>query len=216
MGEFEILDTDEPLAKRMQGHAFDRLIMLSDGVFAIAITLAALEIHPPPHWTGSPAGLLAAMARPLAAYAISFAVIGVYWITHRRMVARLRRVDGVVTALNLALLAVVALQPLAVQVLMANGPTSGSAQLYFWQVVTIGVIQSIIWGYAAFMARLVDASIGQTARVFLLMSSLVLPGVGACVGLYIGSSSDVATLAILAGMVGLAFGRGWVARRLGV
>ena len=42
MSEPESLDTDEPLQKRIERHWFDRLIMLSDGVFAIAMTLLAL------------------------------------------------------------------------------------------------------------------------------------------------------------------------------
>ena len=35
-------DTDEPLKRRIERHSFDRLIMLSDGVFAIAIGIAAV------------------------------------------------------------------------------------------------------------------------------------------------------------------------------
>ncbi|MFX8620504.1 TMEM175 family protein, partial [Acinetobacter baumannii] len=58
MGEFEVLDTSEPLAQRMERHAYDRLIMLSDGVFAIAITLAALEIHVPDPVNGDVFALL--------------------------------------------------------------------------------------------------------------------------------------------------------------
>ncbi len=44
-GEPETLDTDEPLERRRHRHWFDRLIMLSDGVFSIAITLVAFDLH---------------------------------------------------------------------------------------------------------------------------------------------------------------------------
>lgn len=216
MGEFEILDTDEPLAKRMERHAYDRLIMLSDGVFAIAITLAALELKIPDPFQGSVTELLARMARPLSAYAISFGVIGVYWIAHRRMIARMRRVDAVFTGLNLALLAVVALQPLAVQVLMKNGPNSGAGQLYFWQVVTIGVLQSLLWGYGGFVAKLVDNSISPAARWFVFAMSLLLPALGCGLGLYAGTQSNLSLLLVLGAVVGLVLGRRWLGKRLGV
>ena len=42
MSEPASLGTDEPLAERIGRHWFDRLIMPSDGVFAIAVTLLAL------------------------------------------------------------------------------------------------------------------------------------------------------------------------------
>ena len=72
-------DTDEPLKRRIERHSFDRLIMLSDGVFAIAITLAALEIRPPDRWHDLP-GLIAQLRFPVLAYLISFAVVASYWV----------------------------------------------------------------------------------------------------------------------------------------
>lgn len=216
MGEFEILDTSEPLAQRMERHAYDRLIMLSDGVFAIAITLAALEIHVPDPVNGDVFALLHKLTVPLVSYAMSFAVIGVYWMAHRRLIARMRRVDGVATLLNLGLLAVVALQPLAVQVLMRQGPMSPSGQLYFGQVVAIGVIQSLLWGYAAFIAKLVDDSITRPARLFVFASSLILPALGAGLGLYMGSQSETSIIAIIVLLAAVAFGRRWLGRKLGL
>ena len=69
------------------GH-LHRLILFSDAVFAIAITLLAIEIHPPHHWEGI-ADLFAQMSDKLIAYVVSFAVIGICWISHRRVHARL-------------------------------------------------------------------------------------------------------------------------------
>lgn len=217
MGEFEILDTDEPLKARMERHAFDRLIMLSDGVFSIAITLAALEIRPPEHWSGGLVDLTRRLQGPLTAYAISFAVIGVYWMAHRRMIARMRRVDGVATALNLALLAVVALQPAAVQVLMRTGPVGPTAGAYLAQVVAIGVIQSLLWGYAAFVGNLVDPAIRRSARVFILGVSLTLPVIGASLSLFASSlSSPPVQLGVILVLALVVAARRWADRRFGL
>ena len=61
-----------------------RLEAFSDGVFAVAITLLVLDIHPPPD-----AGNASELWRRLgdlwphyAAYAVSFLVIGIVWVNH--------------------------------------------------------------------------------------------------------------------------------------
>ena len=63
MSEPESLATDEALSEHIRRHSYDRLLMLSDGIFAIAITLAALEIQAPPQHV-SLAVMAHAMARP--------------------------------------------------------------------------------------------------------------------------------------------------------
>ena len=71
VGEFESLDTDEGLKARIARHGFDRLIMLCDGVFAIAITLLALEIKPPSAWNGELVHLLQRSWRSLFGFGLS-------------------------------------------------------------------------------------------------------------------------------------------------
>lgn len=216
MGEFEILDTDEPLKKRMERHAFDRLIMLSDGVFAIAITLAALEIKPPEHWDGEFGSLLHTIGRPLVAYLISFVVIGIYWMTHRRMVSRLRRVDAVASVLNLLLLGMIALQPAAVRLLIEGGVIGHAAQVYYIQIGVVAVIQATFWGYASFIGRLVDDSVPMTGRLFSLIASLVLPMLGAWFGITAGTTSTPVLFAFAGLMIALAIGRRLTERRMGL
>ena len=66
---------------------FDRLVMLSDGVFAIAMTLSAVELK-----TEAQPGesLLHAWIGPLLTYFVSFAIISSVWVRHRRTLAHLR------------------------------------------------------------------------------------------------------------------------------
>ncbi|MEO8813045.1 MAG: hypothetical protein ABI376_09065 [Caulobacteraceae bacterium] len=56
-GEPESLDIDEALERRRRRHWFDRLIMLCEGVFAIAITLMAFDLRGPAAWDGRTASL---------------------------------------------------------------------------------------------------------------------------------------------------------------
>ena len=125
MGEPESLATDEALTAHIARHAYDRLIMLSDGIFAIATTLAALEIKLP-HGIRDPVEALIAIRRPLAAYAISFAVIAVFWLSSRDLFARVGRVTRTLTTLTLAMLFTVSLIPLGVAgiAVVAIGPAA--------------------------------------------------------------------------------------------
>lgn len=150
-----------------------RLILFSDAVFAIAITLLAIEIHPPEHWHGV-ADLLGQMQHKLLAYAVSFAVVGVNWISHRRTFSRLRRADGVLDVLNLLMLGLLALLPLGTEMLWENG-TGSTVAVYVGLVTAIGLAHALAWGYAAFVGKLAEP-IPTPERVFVLLRVALLPG----------------------------------------
>lgn len=175
MAEIETLTVDEPLGERIERHNFDRLLMLSDGVFAIAITLLALELRPPEHWQGAPAELLTAMWRPLFAYASGFLIIGGFWFVHRRLFAKLRRVDAIATMLALLLLFLVAGVPAVAMLIAEHGPTR-SMLIYLMMVAAISVVQFLLWSYSALVADLADPSLDREARV-LQAIKLALPAV---------------------------------------
>lgn len=164
MAEIETLTVDEPLGERIERHNFDRLLMLSDGVFAIAITLLALELRPPEHWQGGFGALVAGMWRPLVGYTIGFAIIGGFWIVHRRLFAKLRRVDSVTTFVALLLLFLIALMPGVAMLVSEYGPTR-TMLVYLLMVAVISAVQFALWTYAALIADLADPSLGRSARL---------------------------------------------------
>src|SRR5262245_57482291 len=96
---------------QVRDYNLERLLMLTDGVFAIAITLLAVELRPPANWDGSFVGLVRAMGVEFFAYGMSFFFVAVYWASHRRIYKRFRRADGVLTALNFVMLALITLAP---------------------------------------------------------------------------------------------------------
>ncbi|KAB8170962.1 DUF1211 domain-containing protein [Streptomyces sp. 3MP-14] len=92
--------------------ATERLSALSDGVFAIAMTLLVLDISVPDGLDD--AGFRAALRDTgphLAAYALSFAVIAQFWRSHRALLAQAPGDDETVTRFTLLGLALVALLP---------------------------------------------------------------------------------------------------------
>jgi uncharacterized membrane protein len=162
-GELETLDSDEPLARKVHRHNYDRLLMLSDGVFAIAITLLVLDVRPPEVWNGGLVALVRELSRALFGYAFGFAAVAGFWIAHRTLFARLRHIDGPATALALTLLLFIGLVPAAAGLVSEHGPTKG-IQPYLILVSAIAVVQAALWIYAAFIGGLVDAGVSSRER----------------------------------------------------
>ncbi len=85
-----------------------RVEAFSDGVFAIVITLLVLEIKAPELSASAGAGealrALATLAPKFAGFFLSFLFIAVFWVSHHRFFALVRRVDGGLLWLNNLLL----------------------------------------------------------------------------------------------------------------
>jgi uncharacterized membrane protein len=69
-------------------HKLDRLVFFSDAVFAIAITLLDIDLHVPDRLPAlTNAGLTQALTEVVPAligFALSFTVVGVFWVSHHR------------------------------------------------------------------------------------------------------------------------------------
>ena len=174
MSEPESLATEEALAEHVRRHSYDRLLMLSDGIFAIAITLAALEIQAPPEHT-SLAVMARAMARPIVAYLLSFAVIGIFWIQHRDLFARVRRADGPLTFLTLTLLCLIALLPAVVHGLYSPGDDEAPFRLYASVMVACGLTNAAMWLYASLSPGLMAPEVTRAYRLTRLIRTLGMP-----------------------------------------
>ena len=215
-GEPESLDTDEGLERRRHRHWLDRLTMLSDGVFAIAITLLAFDVHGPAGWDGRSASLWAALAPQLDAYALSFVVIAVYWLAHRRMMAMILTVDPPVTVLNLVMLGLVALLPAATRLTHALGPRSATMLAYGGLVVAIGAALAALWAYAALIADLVSPQVSRPLRWFLMLLMLFTPPFFLLLVMLLPTPGPgvVPSCLVILFVIGWRT-RMWVARRLG-
>jgi uncharacterized membrane protein len=111
------------------------------GVFAIAITLLVLNLGVPEHIAGDDLGpVLWDQKQDLFAYAISFAVIGRFWVIHHRFFGEVTRFDGRLIGLNLFYLAWIVLIPFSSQVLGDHGGDTAAVVLY--SVNLSGVILS--------------------------------------------------------------------------
>ena len=92
-----------------------RLEAFSDGVFAVAITLLALNlaVKGPGKGNGTLAYQLGHQWAAYAAYLISFFTIGIIWVNHHALVSNIVVVTRLLLFLNLVLLLFVVLIPVA-------------------------------------------------------------------------------------------------------
>ncbi len=120
-------------ARRRDGNEveFSRIVAFSDGVFAIAITLLVLGLGVPRQLHGeSLAEALWAQRQSLFAFALSFAVIGRFWVIHHRFFGDVVGFDGRLLGLNLFYLAWVVLIPFSSEVLGDHGGETAAVVLY--------------------------------------------------------------------------------------
>jgi uncharacterized membrane protein len=90
-----------------------RLEAFSDGVFAVAITLLALNLAVAGPGHGPLAHQLADRWPAFIAYLISFFTVGIIWVNHHALVSNLVTVSRLLLFLNLVLLLFVVLLPFA-------------------------------------------------------------------------------------------------------
>jgi uncharacterized membrane protein len=89
----------------------NRVEALSDGVFAIVITLLILDIRVPDVDYSQLAEALVALLPRIFAYVISFGVIAVYWLAHHQTLHLLGKLSGFTIWINLVYLLAVSFMP---------------------------------------------------------------------------------------------------------
>ena len=132
----------------------------SDGVFAVAITLLALDIHVPAFDTLPPGGLGAALLGlwpALLAYAASFLTILVMWLNHDRLFEHITRKDHGLLLWNGLLLMVVTLFPFPTALLAEYIQHPGAklaAAVYSAFSIVMAILFNRLWRHAADGERL--------------------------------------------------------------
>jgi len=186
-------------------YTLERLIMLSDGVFAIAITLLALELRPPHEWDHTLRSLGLLMWRQGLAFLISFIIIAGFWIAHRKMFGRFRSADLGLTVLNMVMLCMITLVPVANNIAFEGGPSGGGFVLY-WAIFTLlGLANPACWAYAAFVKPSLFRSVPpKEARLLTLVLLLIMPVSMPLFALVTSGTADMWVILPVLGLVLLA------------
>ena len=130
--------------ERRMGKDVERIAFFSDAVFAIAITLLSVRIAIPP--TASNLGhALADNWREYLSFALSFYVIGSYWVSHHAMFRLVLRYDGVLLRMNLVFLAMIAFLPFPTEVIGRYAGQAPAVILYASCVTACSLTMSLVW-----------------------------------------------------------------------
>jgi uncharacterized membrane protein len=203
----------ETLQERQDRHAFERLTYLVDGVFAIAMTLLALDLKPQGVIGGGWEGLINNLAPKLAAYVISFFVIATFWFNQRRNFSRYDKVNGPMAWFTMLFLGLVVLVPVSSN-MMYTHPGLGSQTIYLWLIGLISGVQALTWAYAAFVAKLVSPEVNLVARIYIFLTGALAPTAFAGVSFFaMQASGSTATMAWCA-MAAMVIVLGFLSRRL--
>lgn len=171
-----------------------RIEALTDGVFAIAMTILVLELAIP-NFIGTHAGGEGAprnfveMIPEFYVYALGFVVLGIYWILHRFMFHFIKRSDGVLVWLNILFLMFAAAVPFTTAVLRVNKSLTPGVEAVSkmpWvfnaaaMIITVLILLGI-WQYATGKRRLVDQDIDKRVvwalkKIILIGTSIMLVG----------------------------------------
>ena len=126
----------------------DRLEAFSDGVFAVAITLLALNLVLPGPGHGTLLRQIDDHWPTFVAFLISFLTIGIIWVNHHTVIKSIVMVDRTLLYLNLVLLLFVVLIPFGT-VTMAAYLTAGNQDAHLAMALYGGVCEAMGLSFAA-------------------------------------------------------------------
>jgi uncharacterized membrane protein len=138
---------------RIAGQSVERLAALSDGVFAVAMTLLVLDLRAPTvdaiHSDRDLWHALLALSPRLLMYVMSFMTLGIFWVGQQTQLNHLQRSDRSLSWIHIAFLFFVTILPFATT-LLAEFPEYRVALLAYWlNILFLGATLYVSWICAA-------------------------------------------------------------------
>lgn len=145
------------------GLSTNRLEAFSDGVFAVAITLLVLNLQVPQIGASVVSRELVPklfeLWPKLLIYALSFVIVGIYWVAHHNTFHYIKRSDRNLLWLNILLLMCIVFLPFPTALLRQYPEQRVSVIIYAGTLVITGLVLQSLWWYATSRYRLVDRNI---------------------------------------------------------
>ena len=137
---------------QITGQSLERLAALSDGIFAVAMTLLVLDLHVPAseaiHSQGELWHTLAHAAPELISYLLSFMTLGIFWNGQQAQLNAFTRSDRHLSWIHLAFLFAVSLMPFSTR-LLAEYIAYRSVLIAYWgNILLLGLVLFVSWRYA--------------------------------------------------------------------
>lgn len=157
-----------PSYNRIAGGSIERLAALSDGVFAVAMTLLVFDLHAPAAATiHSERGLLASLVPllpRLLVYLMSFLTLGIFWVGQQTQLNHLARADRDVSWIHLAFLFAVTLMPFSTNLVTEFIRYRTAIAVYWLNILLLGALLWVSWRYASRRRLVVEGAPADIAR----------------------------------------------------
>ena len=150
----------------------DRILSLSDGIFAFAITLLVLSLTVPSivEYAGISqmqlnSELLSSLVNETTAfysYGISFAVIAIWWTAHHRLFRYIKKYDAALMWRNLLFLLFVTIIPFLTEMMNQYGNVGIAVMIYDGSQLTGGLALAGVWAHASKHRLLVSRSLTES------------------------------------------------------
>ena len=140
------------LYNRIQGRSLERLAALSDGIFAVAMTLLVLDLHIPAaaqvHGECELLVALGALGPQWVAYGMSFLTLGIFWAGQQTQLNHLEEGTRDLTWIHLGFLFTITLLPLSTRLLAEFITYRGALLIYWLNILAPGLMLYWSWKYA--------------------------------------------------------------------
>ena len=138
---------------RIAGQSLERISALSDGVFAVAMTLLVLDLHAPAaeaiHSEGELRQKLLPLLPRLLAYLMSFLTLGIFWVGQQTQLNHFERANRNLAWIHLGFLFAVTLLPFTTSLLAEFIELRTALVLYWLNVLLLGAMLAGSWLYAS-------------------------------------------------------------------
>ncbi len=156
----------------------EHILAFADAIFAFSITFMAVTIHIPELARNlTEAQVIDELFESIPEfeiYAISFFVIGMYWISYHQMFNQIVGSRSTLTWLTLIFLFFITLIPLATNMTVGFGQYQIVFTLFALILTSAGLLQTIIWIYVT-KNKLIDESLSHNEIRYTLLDSIVSP-----------------------------------------
>jgi uncharacterized membrane protein len=131
------------------GQSIERIAALSDGIFAVAMTLLVLDLHAPAaELIQNNRDLLAALtalAPKLGVYIMSFLTLGIFWVGQQTQLNYLIKSDRDLAWLHLLFLFFVTLMPFSTALIGAFIEYRAALLIYWANILLLGIALFFTW-----------------------------------------------------------------------
>ncbi len=187
-----------------------RLLFLADGVYAIAVTLLAVELVLPEtaaeHHGRELLGSLLESWPKVLAFLTSFLFIANFWVGHNMLFYQVKRFDGGLMWLALVQLLCIAFLPFPTSVVGEYVSDPVAQQFYLGALLVTGLLMWALWWYMSSGHRLVDPDLSpQVIRRHHIISSGVPASVIVMMGLVALGVGKLVNPLVLAYLVAFAY-----------